>query len=615
MKAILLSCLLFSQIVFADSNLTEQVRTSILEFISSNDELNSTSETEVKANKVKIEDENISRQKELLALEKKRIENAERKALISRITMLITEKNEIDEALIKDNLWASVYLNHETYQLLDMQLKSVNDQLKLYKSKSILSKEEKIEFEKKLEEYQVIEGKLSQLKEYKTDPFIVLVAAPDIGEEPTITNPLDIITAMSFQKQIKTVREEYIKRYESLQDALSKLHKKSEILQELVVKTRGEQSTKFADELRSTEHKIADFERTLEIFKTSASAFDQKVSQINLNIDDNIDAEIEKSIITGSIILFILLLFFFIKYLVKKYMSDNELFYGTNKVINFLFIVLVFNILLFSYLENIEHLVTVLSFASAGIAIALKDWFMSLMGWVVILVSGSIHVGDRMKFVKDGVEYVGDIVDISVLRMTLHEDVTLTTVMHNKRSGRIIFIPNNYIFTDMIANYSHSGLKTVWDGIEFFITFDSNVAKAQLIAKDVTRKYSKGYTDMTRKQLNRLRSKYSMRNTAVEPRIFGFIDTYGVKISAWYLTNAYATLTLRSTISMEILTRLQEEDDIFIAFPSQSIYMDKSAPKLVLEEGEEPTEEHVVDSVESVRPITKNPKSNGWGAY
>jgi len=296
-------------------------------------------------------------------------------------------------------------------------------------------------------------------------------------------------------------------------------------------------------------------------------------------------------------------------------MSDNELFYGTNKVINFLFIVLVFNILLFSYLENIEHLVTVLSFASAGIAIALKDWFMSLMGWVVILVSGSIHVGDRMKFVKDGVEYVGDIVDISVLRMTLHEDVTLTTVMHNKRSGRIIFIPNNYIFTDMIANYSHSGLKTVWDGIEFFITFDSNVAKAQLIAKDVTRKYSKGYTDMTRKQLNRLRSKYSMRNTAVEPRIFGFIDTYGVKISAWYLTNAYATLTLRSTISMEILTRLQEEDDIFIAFPSQSIYMDKSAPKLVLEEGEEPTEEHVVDSVESVRPITKNRKSNGWGAY
>jgi small-conductance mechanosensitive channel len=221
-------------------------------------------------------------------------------------------------------------------------------------------------------------------------------------------------------------------------------------------------------------------------------------------------------------------------------------------------------------------------------------------------------VGDRVKFFKDGVEYVGDVVDISVLRMTIHEDVTLTTATVNRRAGRIIFIPNHYIFTDMIANYSHSGLKTVWDGIDFLITFDSNIPKAQLIAKDVTRKYSKGYTDMTRKQLNRLRSKYSMRNTAVEPRIFGFLDTYGVRISAWYLTNAYATLTLRSTISMEILARLNEADDIFIAYPSQSLYMDKPAPKLKLEEGEEPTEEH---RVEPIAAKTTSAKPNGWGAY
>lgn len=605
MKAILLSCLLYTQIIFADSNLTEQVKISIMEFISSKDEINSTNETEVK-----IEDENISRQKE--ALEKEKIENDKVKALLSHINVLIAEKKEIDEVLIKDNLWASVYFNHETYKLLDMQLQALKDELTLFKSKSLLSKDEEREKKKKEELYQVIEGKVSQLKEYKTDPFVALLTAPDIGEEPTITNPLDIITAMSFQKQLKTVQEEYLKRYESLEDAVSKLYAKKNILEELVLKTRGDQSTKFVDEVKTTKAKIVDFERTMEIFKTSASAFEQKVSQINLNIDDSIDSEIEKSIITGSIILFILLFFFFIKYLVKKYMSDNELFYGTNKVINFLFIALVFTILLFTYLENVGHLVTVLSFASAGIAIALKDWFMSLMGWVVILVSGSIHVGDRVKFYKDSVEYVGDVVDISVLRMTIHEDVTLTTTTINRRAGRIIFIPNNYIFTDMIANYSHSGLKTVWDGIDFLITFDSNIAKAQHIAKDVTRKYSKGYTDMTRKQLNRLRSKYSMRNTAVEPRIFGFLDTYGVRISAWYLTNAYATLTLRSTISMEILARLNEEDDIFIAFPSQSLYMDKPAPKLALEEGEEPTEEH---RVESLKPITENRKANGWGAY
>jgi small-conductance mechanosensitive channel len=157
--------------------------------------------------------------------------------------------------------------------------------------------------------------------------------------------------------------------------------------------------------------------------------------------------------------------------------------------------------------------------------------------------------------------------------------------MHNRRAGRIIFVPNNFVFTDMIANYSHAGLKTVWDGIDFMITFDSNASKASSIAKEVTKKYSKGYTEITRKQLNKLRSQYSMKNTNVEPRIYTFIEPYGIKVSAWYHTNAYATLTLRSTISMEIIERLQKEADITLAFPTQSIYMNTNVPKPLSETG------------------------------
>ena len=610
MRSLLLILLLLSiQLLSADSNITEQVKNSIIELMSSDT---------IDADKKTTEDKNVSKEnieKNLEIIKKKEQEKkhrAEIKSLLERINFLKTEKQKIDDELIKNNKWASVYFNHETYQRFDVELKSLNDELKLYKSKAYLTKEEQAEFDMKSKKYKVIEGKIKQLKEYKEDPFVALYTAPEIIKEPAVTNPIDIITAMSFKKQLESSQQEYLSKYQVLEDAIYKLDKKSKLLQELVVKTRGDEYAQYVEELRATENKIANFEQTLEIFKTASNAFNQEVSQVNSNIDDTINAEIEKSIITGATILFLLLFFFFIKYLVKKYMSDNELFYGTNKVINFLFIALLFTILLFTYLENVGHLVTVLSFASAGIAIALKDWFMSLMGWFVILVSGSIHVGDRVKFFKDGTEYVGDVVDISVLRMTIHEDVTLTTATVNRRAGRIIFIPNHYIFTDMIANYSHSGLKTVWDGIDFLITFDSNIPKAQLIAKDVTRKYSKGYTDMTRKQLNRLRSKYSMRNTAVEPRIFGFLDTYGVRISAWYLTNAYATLTLRSTISMEILARLNEADDIFIAYPSQSLYMDKPAPKLQLEEGEEPTEDH---RVESITPKNTNSKPNGWGAY
>ena len=331
--------LLFTQQLLADSNITEQVKNSIMELISSDD---------VNTSK----DNNLSKvQKEELVLkeEKEKKHNAEIKALFTRINLLKKEKQEIDDELIKNNLWASVYFNHETYQHLDIKLQALNDELKLYKSKSVLTSEEQLEFDKKTKKYKVIEGKIKQLKDYKEDPFVELYTAPEITKEPAVTNPLDIITVMSYKKQLETLQDEYLSQYQVLEDAIYKLHKKSKILQELVVKTRGKAYTKYVDELRATQNKIADFEETLEIFKTASNAFNQEVSQVNTTIDDTIDAEVEKSIVAGAKILFLLLFFFFIKYLVKKYMSDNELFYGTNKVINFLFIILVFTILLFTY--------------------------------------------------------------------------------------------------------------------------------------------------------------------------------------------------------------------------------------------------------------------------
>ena len=170
-------------------------------------------------------------------------------------------------------------------------------------------------------------------------------------------------------------------------------------------------------------------------------------------------------------------------------------------------------------------------------------------------------------------KYVGDVLDISILRITILEDITLTSYRINRRAGRIIFVPNNYIFTQMIANYSHSALKTVWDGIDITITFDSNHKKAMHIAKEIARKYSKGYTDITRKQLNKLRDRYNLKNTNVEPRIFSFVEPNGIQISTWYLTNAYATLTLRSVISMDILDAFRLEDDIEIAYPTQRLHL------------------------------------------
>ena len=499
---------------------------------------------------------------------------SEKNALLGK---LLDRKERLENELKKNNIWSKIYSNYHTYLYLNEEQHKLNKKIKSLEDRKYMTEKEKKLLADWKEETKTIRGKLQLLQEYRNDPFKELLKPEPIGEVPTVGNPIEIISALSFQKKLLSQQDEYNARYLSLSHIVDKLREDEGILEKLI--RLDPENGQYPEMLGDIKSKLKTYEPILEIFETTESVYTKKIDEIRLKLRGEIKKEIEKTAMIGAVLLFFFALFLLGKFLVHRYMSGNDRFYMINKALNITFVTFLVIVLLFSYIENVSYLVTVLGFASAGIAIAMKDWFMSLMGWFVIVIGGTVHVGDRVKFVRNGVAYVGDIVDISMMRMTLHEDVTLTTYTENRRSGRMIFIPNNYIFTDMVANYSHAGLKTVWDGIDFVITFDSDISKALSIAKEVSKKYSKGYTDITRKQLNKLRSSYSIRNTNVEPRILSFIEPYGMKISVWYLTNAYATLTLRSTISHEIVERIQAEEKVFLAFPTQSVYLDKDVRK------------------------------------
>lgn len=498
-----------------------------------------------------------------------------------KINQLLIQKEVLEKELSDNNIWSKIYSNYHTYQELKQQKTTLDTEIDRLQKIKKRTKEEKEALQNVQDNMITLLGKLQLLKEYEKDPFKKFLTPPALDAVPQVESPFAVIGALSYREKLQSDIEEYNNRYKSLKSIVEKFKAKQLILKKLL--TLDPLNLDYINEQKDTVDQIKTFIPVLEIFKTTKNVHSKKIDEIELNLKNDIQREIERTVTIAAIILFFIFLLFFIKYFVKKYMSDNENFYAINKALNISFVSILILTLLLAYIENVSYLVTILGFASAGIAIAMKDWFMSLMGWATIVLGGSIHVGDRVRFVREGVEYVGDIVDISMLRMTMHEDINLTSYMTNRRAGRMIFIPNNFIFTDMIANYSHAGLKTVWDGIDFVITFDSDAHKASQIAKEITKKYSKGYTEITRKQLNKLRSKYGMRNTNVEPRIFTHIEPYGLKISAWYLTNSYATMTLRSTISIEIIQRIQEEEKIHLAFPTQSIYVDKNVPRPEIE--------------------------------
>ena len=495
----------------------------------------------------------------------------------SEIIKLQNEKlSEINKSL-DSNVWFTKYTNHNLY------LKFKGELEKLKKKRHSKKNQDEIESQKK-----ALENKMHLLSEFKNSPFDD-VLNPTISEKsPEIKSPFDMIKAFSYIKVLKSSRELHENKLKLLNKLLIKLNQKKSVLKKL---NSIQPSQKLQDELEKLDIYIKDFQKAYTQADTTFALFKKKISDDKLKVTDDIKIQVNKLINVAIMIAVIIFLSFIFKMIVKKTIADNERHYMANKFINFTNLILIVIILLFSFLENVSYLVTVIGFASAGIAIAMKDLFMSLLGWTVIIFGGSFHVGDRVKVTRNGKSFVGDIVDISFLRMTILEDITYTTLMVNHRAGRMIFIPNNYIFTDVLANYTHGKIKTVWDEIDVVLTFDSNYQKAQRLIKEIVKKYSKGYTEISRKQLNMLRNQYSLKNINVEPRVYTFIEDYGVKIAAWYMTNSYATLTLRSSISAEIIDLVQEHDDIHIAYHTQvvNIKKDKNVPTIPLKEDGEQT--------------------------
>ena len=487
----------------------------------------------------------------------------------SKIQSYIQQLASLEEEMSKEKVWTKSYASYLTSIQFRNNLQDIQDRIKFLKDKAKTASQQD-ELNSLISKKKVLTNQMQQLKEKKSAPFSTLLTPPSIGDVPEINNPFDIFSGLSFIKKLNLNLNEYLNKEEILKDIIALLKKENKIYLSL--------RSLDADKRYEIKHKakvkeLEIFETALETIEITANVYQKRLEVIEIAINKNVKEQIYGVIRMFIIISIVFFIFFLLKLMVKKYITDNERFYMANKIITFTNFTVIILILFFSYIENAGYLVTILGFASAGIAIAMKDWFMSILGWLVIVFGGSIHVGDRIRVDMDGKKYVGDIVDISLLRMTILEDITLTSIMTNRRAGRIIFIPNNYVFTRMIANYTHSSLKTVWDGVKITITFDSNHKKAMQIAKDITRKFSKGYTDITRKQLNKLRHNYSLKNTNVDPRIYSFIEPNGIDIEAWYLTNAYATLTLRSVISMEIIEAFKKEDDITIAYPTQKLHI------------------------------------------
>ncbi len=180
--------------------------------------------------------------------------------------------------------------------------------------------------------------------------------------------------------------------------------------------------------------------------------------------------------------IFIILIYKLIRILVRKTyeklpMNDKKKFYR-NRNIQIVVTIILFIILFLLWGEKLEGLITIVSFISAGVAIAIREVIFNFFAGMYIKIRKPFEVEDRIEI--DTLK--GDVINIHALGFEMLE--IGERIEGEQSTGRIAHIPNSYVLTKTLRNYTKA-FKYIWDEMKLEITLDSNIKETEEILYEI----------------------------------------------------------------------------------------------------------------------------------
>jgi small-conductance mechanosensitive channel len=247
-------------------------------------------------------------------------------------------------------------------------------------------------------------------------------------------------------------------------------------------------------------------------------------------------------------VFFILMVNFFIRRALVKSIKDTDNRYKARKAVNMLAYLLMVMVVLFVYSDKLGNIGIALGVAGAGIAFALQEVIVSLAGWINIMITGNVRVGDRVKIG----EVKGDIIDIAMMSITIME--IGDWVNGDLYNGRIVTVANSFVFKEKLHNYSHE-YPFLWDEIRVPIRTESDYATARSVFERVLKEVCGDYAEQSKQQWLRLANKYRVEEAQVEPMVTLEFDENWILFTLRFVVD----FKKRRTTKDLIFTRLLEE--------------------------------------------------------
>jgi len=264
---------------------------------------------------------------------------------------------------------------------------------------------------------------------------------------------------------------------------------------------------------------------------------------------------------TLILILYLILLSVFIYriliFIIEKAKPPADLTheYNRRKIIRTSYIAFCIFVYLPIFFSSLESLPTLIGFAGAGFVISLKEYWLSMIGWIFILGKDGFKVGDRIEI--QGIK--GDVVDIGFLRFTLLEVALDSRV--EQSTNRLIHFPNYLVVNEKFFLVTEA-MDFVWDEFRLQLEYGSNWRKAEEICDEVLTKELVQNPEEVEEKIKEVSKNYLVRMGATTPIVYTTIEEGYIQLSLRYLTPIRSKRTNRTLLSREILRRFENEDSL-----------------------------------------------------
>ena len=265
------------------------------------------------------------------------------------------------------------------------------------------------------------------------------------------------------------------------------------------------------------------------------------------------DTGINKEYIHLTILTIFAVLFFdLIKLATRKIYSQlpvsDKKKYFRNRKIKISLTIICWLVVILIWKEQIKSLITLISFVSAAVTIALREIIFNFFAGIYINAKKIFDIEDRIEI--KGIK--GDVITMHSLGFEMLEIADGNE--YEQSTGKIVHIPNSAVFSEPTKNFTKA-FKYIWDEIKINIELDSDVEETKSyiynilknidILKEIPKKMEDQVDDVT--------VEYRIYYNKLEPIIYTRIDESHIELSLRYLVHPKKIRIVQNEIYLKVL--------------------------------------------------------------